>query len=143
MILVSTDRDVMTLVNVFTVDPSRCDELVHVLIDATRETIRHRDGFVSANIHRSQDGRRVVNYAQWASVEAFEAMRSRPEVSPHMVRASELAESFDPIICSVVDTTPKSSVVRHDRTARSADQGDCIVAHSSEARWSKWSSPRA
>ncbi len=106
MTQIGPDQDVMTLVNVFTVEPSRCDELVQVLVDATHETIRHFGGFVSANIHRSHDSRRVVNYAQWASGDAFNAMKGQPEVSPHMIRASELAESFDPIICSVVDTTP-------------------------------------
>jgi quinol monooxygenase YgiN len=106
MTTISAEQDVMTLINVFTVDPGRCDELVQVLVDATAETVRHIDGFVSANIHRSVDGQRVVNYAQWSSLDAFNAMREHPDVQPHMRRAAELADGFDPIVCSVVDTTP-------------------------------------
>lgn len=102
---ISTRQDVMTLVNVITVDPSRCDELLEVLVNATEETIRRVDGFVSANIHRSHDRRRVVNYAQWTTLDAFNAMRSLPQVGEHLRQAAELAESFDPITCSVVHTT--------------------------------------
>lgn len=75
-------------------------------VSATRETMRHIEGFVSANIHRSHDSRWVVNYAQWKNLEAFEAMRHKAEVGEHMRRAGELAETFDPIICEVIDTTP-------------------------------------
>jgi hypothetical protein len=34
---------------------------------------------------------RVANYAQWESQEAFEAMLARPDVAPHLARASQLA----------------------------------------------------
>ncbi len=65
--------------------------------------MRHLDGFVSANIHRSVDGHRVVNYAQWKSVGAFNAMRENAEAAPHMERVAELADAFDPIVCTVAD----------------------------------------
>jgi len=106
MTTISPDQDVMTLINVFTVDPERCDELVQVLVDATAETMRHLEGFVSANIHRSLDGSRVVNYAQWATMDAFMDMLDRPEVKPHLDRAAELARSFDPVVCQVVESVP-------------------------------------
>ena len=66
--------------------------------------MRHADGFVSANIHRSLDGRRVVNYAQWTSVAAFRAMQDDPAAAAHMGRAAALATSFDPVVCTVVDS---------------------------------------
>jgi uncharacterized protein (TIGR02246 family) len=109
MTTISADQDVMTLINVFTVDPDQCDELVQVLVDATDVTMRHLDGFVSANIHRSLDGHRVVNYAQWKSVEAFNAMRENANAAPHMERAAKLADTFDPIVCSVADATSSST----------------------------------
>ena len=39
---------------------------------------RERFGFVSASLHRSHDGQRVVNYVQWRSREAAEAAAARP-----------------------------------------------------------------
>ena len=75
---ISPDQDVMTLVNVFTVEPERQQELVDLLVQATDEVMRQLPGFVSANIHRSDDGRHVVNYAQWATAADFEAMQRDP-----------------------------------------------------------------
>ena len=92
--------EIFTLINVFSVAPDQQQELANVLIEATEQTIRHLPGFISANIHTSLDGRHVVNYAQWRSRDAFEAMLRHPEARPHMARAGALA-SFDPILCRV------------------------------------------
>jgi quinol monooxygenase YgiN len=86
---------VVTLINVFTVDPSRQDELVKLLGDATDQVMRHMPGFVSANIHRGLDGRHVANYAQWASPEAMEAMLANPAAQHHMHAAAAMAQ-FSP-----------------------------------------------
>jgi quinol monooxygenase YgiN len=91
---------IFTLINVFSVAPDRQQELATLLIEATEQTMRHQPGFISANIHTSLDGRHVVNYAQWRSREAFEAMLRSPGARPHMTRAAALA-SFDPILCEV------------------------------------------
>jgi quinol monooxygenase YgiN len=75
----------ITLVNVFEVAPDNQQKLVEALIEATEKTMSKLDGFVSANIHRSLDGKRVVNYAQWRSKEDFEAMMRNPKALLHMV----------------------------------------------------------
>jgi quinol monooxygenase YgiN len=89
-----------TLINVFSVAPDRQQELASLLIEATQQIMRDQPGFISANIHTSLDGRHVVNYAQWRSRDAFEAMLRNPDARPHMARAAALA-SFDPILCEV------------------------------------------
>jgi quinol monooxygenase YgiN len=94
------DSTTMTLVNVFTVAPERQQELVDLLAEVSEQTMRQIPGFISASIHRSDDGRRVVNYAQWRSRDDFEAMQRNPAARPHMARAAALAE-FDPIVCEV------------------------------------------
>jgi heme-degrading monooxygenase HmoA len=71
MATIAKHNDVVTLINVFTVAPHEQQRLVEVLVDATQSVMRKQPGFVSANIHRSLDGRRVTNYAQWRSREAF------------------------------------------------------------------------
>src|SRR5215208_1353637 len=65
MVTITKDNDVVTLINVFTVAPEDQQRLVDILIDATQKVMRKQPGFVSANIHRSLDGTRVTNYAQW------------------------------------------------------------------------------
>ncbi|MEO6377739.1 MAG: antibiotic biosynthesis monooxygenase family protein [Caulobacteraceae bacterium] len=102
MSTISADDGVMTLINTFDVEPDDADRLIAVLVEATEKVMRHRGGFVSANIHKSEDGSKVVNYAQWATRGDFEAMRADPEARAHMNQCAEIAKSFDPMICEVV-----------------------------------------
>ena len=85
--------DSVTLINVFTVKSADQDRLVKALVDATETTMKHIDGFISANIHKSLDGERVTNYAQWRSREAFEAMLKNPEALKHMKPLMEYAKN--------------------------------------------------
>jgi quinol monooxygenase YgiN len=90
-----------TLINVFSVEPEHAAELVGLLHDATDEVMRHVPGFVSANIHLSTDGTRVVNYAQWESQEAYAAMFADPTAREHMSKVAALATEFDPHLYTV------------------------------------------
>jgi heme-degrading monooxygenase HmoA len=96
MVTITKDNDVVTLINVFTVAPEDQQRLVDILIDATQKVMRKQPGFVSANIHRSLDGTRVTNYAQWRSREVFEAMLQNQEAAEHMGEAARIAERFEP-----------------------------------------------
>lgn len=98
---IAAGAPVATLINVFTVRPDRQRELVDLLSRATEEFMRHQPGFVSANIHASADGVRVVNYAQWESAAAFQAMLADPAAQQHMGEAAALAESFEPHLYTV------------------------------------------
>ncbi len=90
-----------TLINVFTVEPQRATELVDLLRTATEDVMRHVPGFISANIHLSTDGTRVTNYAQWRSVEDFQAMLTDPTAREHMGRCADIAISFEPHVYTV------------------------------------------
>ena len=96
MATISTGRDVVTLVNVFTVAPEDQQRLLDVLAEATEKVMNKMPGFVSANLHRSLDGTRVTNYAQWRSREDFEAMLEHPEAGVHMREAAGIAAKFEP-----------------------------------------------
>lgn len=104
MATIRKGREVLTLVNVFTVKPENQQPLVDLLIEATEQTMKRLPGFISASIHRSLDGTKVVNYAQWRSKNDFDAMRQNPEARPHMEAAAALA-AFDPILCEVAEST--------------------------------------
>jgi quinol monooxygenase YgiN len=96
MTTISTSGDIVTLINVFTVEPPQQQALVDLLTRATDDTIRHKPGFISANIHKSDDGVRVTNYAQWRSRADLEAMLRDPEAQPHLREATALATAVDP-----------------------------------------------
>jgi len=97
---ISAGAPIATLVNVFTVEPARQQELVDVLVAATDEVIQRQPGFISANVHASLDGTRVVNYAQWESADALQAMQSDPAAGEHMAAAARLA-TYDPHLYTV------------------------------------------
>ena len=101
MVTIAKDNDVVTLINVFTVAPEDQQRLVDVLVEATQAVMRKQPGFVSANIHKSLDGTRVANYAQWRSKEAFEAMLRDREAAEHMGEAARIAERFEPHLYEV------------------------------------------
>ncbi|MGH9429617.1 MAG: antibiotic biosynthesis monooxygenase family protein [Terriglobia bacterium] len=100
---IATQNNVVTLINVFSVAPENQQQLLDLLVHATREVMSKQPGFVSASFHRSLDGTRVVNYAQWASKEAFEAMIQNPEARPHMEAAAKLA-TYDAHLYEVSST---------------------------------------
>jgi len=106
MVTIRKGRDVLTLVNVFTVRPENQQKLVDMLVEATDKTMRKLPGFLSASIHRSLDGTRVVNYAQWRSKTDFDAMRQNPAAQPHMAAVAAIA-TFDPILCEVSESVSK------------------------------------
>ena len=101
MSTITAHADHATLINVFTVQPDRARELADLLRAATEEVMQHVDGFISANIHLSADGARVVNYAQWRSEDAFRAMLRNPTARQHMGQCADLADSFEPHLYTV------------------------------------------
>jgi quinol monooxygenase YgiN len=103
MTTISKDNQLVTLINVFTVEPRKQQQLVDLLLHATDVAMRHVPGFISANIHRSLDGTKVVNYAQWRSAEHFQAMMRDPAAKPHMEQVAAIAK-FEPALYEVVET---------------------------------------
>ena len=103
MTTICKERKVITIINVFTVDPSKQQQLVDLLIQATESSVRHIPGFISASLHRSLDGAKVAMYAQWRSVEDYQAMRKNAVALPYMEQALTLAK-FESGMYEVVET---------------------------------------
>jgi heme-degrading monooxygenase HmoA len=91
----------LTLINVYEVEPDNQAKLAEALAEATESTIRRAPGFISVSIHRSLDGRKVVNYAQWASKADFEDFMATPETRDQLKRFAELATSVAPALYAV------------------------------------------
>ena len=91
------------LINVFTVEPTRQQELIELLTRATEDSVRHARGFMSARLHRSLDGTKVTMYAQWRSNEEYQAMRENPAPLPYLQQALAIAK-FEPGMYEVVQT---------------------------------------
>nr|AAF73051.1 Tcm F1 monooxygenase [Streptomyces olivaceus]CAP12597.1 TcmF1 monooxygenase [Streptomyces olivaceus] len=96
----SPDAAYYTLVNVFTVSPDDQEKLYRHLVDVTERTIRHLPGFVSATFHLGNNGRHVVNYAQWESEETFRSMHALPELQEHFAFCRGIATPLS-VPCAV------------------------------------------
>jgi quinol monooxygenase YgiN len=103
MTTISPSRKLVTLINVFTVEPVNQRQLLELLARATETSVRHAPGFISASLHRSLDGTKVTMYAQWRSVEDYQAMRENPAPLPYLQQALAIAK-FDPGMYEVVET---------------------------------------
>jgi quinol monooxygenase YgiN len=103
MTTASPQKEPVTLINVFTVDPLNQERLIELLIRATETSVRHAPGFISANLHRSIDGTKVTMVARWRSAEDYQAMRSDPAPLPFLQEALTIA-TFDPGMYQVART---------------------------------------
>jgi hypothetical protein len=94
---------VTRLINVFTCAPPDQQRLIDVLVRATDGFVGGAPGFLSSTLHRSLDGTKVTMYAQWNSVEDYEAMRRDPGPLPLFQEALTVA-TFDPGMYETVRT---------------------------------------
>jgi quinol monooxygenase YgiN len=103
MTRISMKNSVITLINVFTVEPANQQRLIELLTEATEVSVREAPGFVSASLHRSTDGTKVTMYSQWRSIEHYQAMRGDPAPLPFFQEALKIAR-FEPGVYEVVRT---------------------------------------
>jgi quinol monooxygenase YgiN len=61
------DRRLFIVLVEWQVDPQHQRELIDRICDLVEKYIKSDLGFISASFHASEDGRRVINYAQWRS----------------------------------------------------------------------------
>lgn len=103
MVTIQPEKKELTLINVFEVSPENQQQLTDLLVEAS-QTMKQLPGFISANLHKSYDGKYVVNYAQWRSQRDYDAMQHNPQATPHMKAAAGLALSYNPIFCDVTES---------------------------------------
>ena len=103
MTTISPKDPVITFINVFTVEPANQLRLIELLTEATEASVSRAPGFVSASLHRGTDGTKVTMYAQWRSIDEYQAMRQDPAPLPFLQEALKIAR-FEPGIYEVVRT---------------------------------------
>ena len=102
MSTIEKGSSVLTLINVFTVEPANQQQLLELLARATETSVCHAPGFISSSLHRGLDGTKVTMYAQWRSVEDYQAMRENPAPLPYLQQALAIAR-FEPGMYEVVE----------------------------------------
>lgn|GEM_PF-785600 len=101
---IRSGENIVTLVNVFTVEPGRLKDLVQVLEEGTETFFSKMPGFVSSSVLTTRDGAKAINYSQWKSAEDIAGFRKDERFAPYVRRLSAFAKS-ESMECEVVHVT--------------------------------------
>lgn len=107
---IAKKNDVLTVIIIFSVEPERQQELVDTIIEFV-ETVKHQPGFISASIHKSFDGVRVMNYAQWQSQSDYRTFVHNSEVQAVGKKLSEF-QMLDSHVFEVVISKPEDATLK-------------------------------
>jgi len=88
---IAVTKDLVTLINVFTVEPENQSKLLELLRENTNTVITTLDGWISTSFIAAANQRKVVIYSQWRDLAAIEAMRSNPGMVAYFPKISALA----------------------------------------------------
>jgi hypothetical protein len=105
MPMIKANTGIITQINVFTVPEGGQQQLINHLVESA-VFVSTTPGWLSASIHRSRDGTRVVNYAQSESPEAAEGIIARLREGGWLERNKALGEAH-PGLYEVVFTLDK------------------------------------
>jgi heme-degrading monooxygenase HmoA len=97
---IATDNRVVTQITVVEPEPGKQADALAVMQDRARFMAR-QPGFVSIVLHRSLDGKRIVNYLQWQSRELLESAHRSPEFRKEWQQFDRLTEDIDPHLYEV------------------------------------------
>ena len=78
---ISKEENLVTVINKFSVEPENHKKLLQ-LLDDLRIVVEKQPGFISANVHRSFEGTRIVSYAQWNTKENYQAVYTNSNAIP-------------------------------------------------------------
>jgi quinol monooxygenase YgiN len=95
------DNSVVTQITTVKMRPDNQDEVLKLMKERARFMAK-QPGFVSVNLHRSEDGSHVVNYIQWTDKERLAAAHHSPEFRKKWPRFGELVQDVEPALYDVV-----------------------------------------
>ena len=92
---IRADNQPVTQITVIESEPDKQAEALTVMKERSRFMAR-QPGFVSVSLHRSLDGRRIVNYIQWKDRSLLEAAHKSPEFRKEWGRFDRVTDDIDP-----------------------------------------------
>src|SRR6202165_2026426 len=92
---IRTDNQLVTQITVVESEPDKQAEALSLMTERARFMAR-QPGFISISVHRSLDGRRIVNYVQWQSPDLLQAAHKSPEFRKEGGQFDELSDEIDP-----------------------------------------------
>lgn len=107
---ISKNNDLITVIAVFSVAPEQQQELIDNIVEFLEKAVKFQPGFISSSIHKSLDGVRVMNYAQWKSQKDYDDFISHTEVQDQGIKLAQFPQP-DIHIYEVAVSFPEDSTL--------------------------------
>ena len=98
---IQTGDQPVTQITIIEAEPGKQAEALSLMTERAR-FMSHQPGFVSISLHRSLDGKRIVNYVQWLSREQLQSAHKSPDFRKEWERFDRLTDEIDPHLYEVV-----------------------------------------
>jgi heme-degrading monooxygenase HmoA len=92
---IGTENQPVTQITFIESEPDQQAEALSLMQERARFMAR-QPGFVSISLHRSLDGRRIVNYIQWKNRESLRSAHEAPEFRKEWGRLNQVTDEIDP-----------------------------------------------
>ena len=99
---IRTNAQPVTQITIVEPEPGKQEEALKVMADRARFMAR-QPGFVSISLHKSLDGRRIVNYIQWENRELLARAHHSPEFRKEWSHFGDVTEGIDPHLFEVAE----------------------------------------
>jgi len=99
---IQTGHQPVTQITVIEAEPEKQQEALSLMAERARFMAR-QPGFVSISLHRSLDGRRIVNYVQWQSRELLQSAHKSPDFRKAWRKFDDLTDQIDPHLYEVAE----------------------------------------
>ena len=104
---IRSDKQPVTQLTTVEVEPGKQAEALSLMSERARFMSR-QPGFVSISLHRSLDGRRIVNYIQWENEDLLRAAHKSPAFRKEWSHFDQLTDEIDPHLYEVAYVTDSS-----------------------------------
>ena len=98
---IETDKQPVTQITIVESEPGKQAEALSLMTERARFMAR-QPGFISISLHRSLDGRRIVNYVQWQDRDLLRSAHQSPEFRKEWGHFDEVTDEIDPHLYEVV-----------------------------------------
>lgn len=99
----------ITLIELLTINPTNSETVIEHIQRTARDVMMRRTGFVSLNLHRSQDHHYLCNYVQWENAASLDQALHHRDFVHHYQRYQGLLDEVDSDLYDVIYTDDRTS----------------------------------
>src|SRR5438477_6285752 len=91
---IQTNNQSVTQITIVESEPDKQAEALRLMTERARFMAR-QPGFVSISLHRSLDGRRIVNYVPWQNGDLLRSAHKSPEFQKEWRHLEQITDGID------------------------------------------------